>query len=270
MAGERVESLLREVGAWAAAREDVRAAFLLGSHARTEAPADEWSDVDVVLLADDPVRLVEDPSWLATFGEPELTFVEQTAVGGERERRVLYADGTEVDFAVFPASVAAALAADPGGAAAVARGYRILHDEIGLADLLAAATAADAPRRHPREVVHDFWYHALWTAKKLRRGEAVTALLSLGGLAALLLELARAHALARDPGADTWHRTRFVERWADPRVPAAIWAATAAAPEQVPDALFRLCDAFDELAAEMGALDTGAGAARVRLRELLA
>jgi aminoglycoside 6-adenylyltransferase len=118
--------------------------------------------------------------------------------------------------------------------------------------------------------VHDFWYHALWTAKKLRRGEAATARFCLEGLMkGLLVELAREQAARLRPEADTWHRTRFVERWADPRAAAAIWAATARDPEELPAALRRLCDAFDELAAEILPPDPGAAAARARLRDLL-
>ena len=265
----RVEALLEAVAAWAAAREDVRGAFVLGSQARTDTPADEFSDVDVVLLADDPARLLDDPSWLESFGEPLLTFVEQTAVGGQRERRVLYADGLEVDFAVFPAAAAQALVADPEAAGAAARGHRILHDEVGLAEALAAATAERPQGRAPEEIVHDFWYHALWTAKKLRRGEAVTAGRTFDcALNGLLLELAREHALRLRPGIDTWHRDRFVERWADPRAVEAAWLA-AASPGELPRALSRLCDAFDELASELGALDAGAAGARARLQELL-
>ena len=265
-----VEGLLTEVSAWAASEPNVRTAFLVGSRARREVPADEFSDVDVVLLADDPAALVDDSSWLGRFGEPLLTFVEETAVGGERERRVLYADGTDVDFAVFPASAAPALTADPGAASALARGFRMLHDELGLGELFATLTPTEPPARAPEEVVQDFWYHALWAAKKLRRGEAVTASFCLdGALRGALVELARLHARQLRPAVDTWHGSRFAERWADPRGPAAYWRSAAGGPDEIPTALLRLCDAFDELAADLGALDTRAAAARALLVELL-
>jgi aminoglycoside 6-adenylyltransferase len=265
-----VEELLAEVQAWAASEPNVRAAFLLGSRARRDVPADELSDVDVVLFAEDPAALVDDPSWLGRFGEPLLTFVEETAVGGERERRVHYADGTDVDFAVFPASAAAALTADPGAATTVARGFRVLHDELGLGELFATLTPTEPPARAPEEVVQDFWYHALWAAKKLRRGEAVTASFCLdAALRGALVELARLHARQLRPDVDTWHGSRFAERWADPRALAGYWRAAAGSPEEIPSALLRLCDAFDELAADLGALDTRAAAARARVVELL-
>jgi aminoglycoside 6-adenylyltransferase len=44
----------------------------------------------------------------------------------------------------------------------------------------------------------------------------------------LLLTLLRWHALvAHAPGYDTWHESRFLERWADPRAVAALRAAFA-------------------------------------------
>jgi len=267
----RVEELLAEIAEWARGEPDVRAALLLGSQARTEEPADEWSDVDVVLFVDDPARRIDDDAWVSRFGTPELTFVEATPVGGTRERRVLYGDGLEVDFAVVPPTAAGGLAADPEVVGAVQRGHRLLHDELGLAEAIAQlADAAPPPLRDPAEVVDDFWYHALWTARKHRRGEEITARACLESrLKPLLLELARTHALGDDPRADTWHGARFAERWADPAALRALWHATARSPHELPEALWRLCDAFDALAAETTEPRPGAAAARARLAELL-
>jgi len=267
----RVEAFLEDVAEWARGEPGVRAALLVGSQARADSPADDWSDVDVVLFVDDPGRLAGDGGWLASFGSPELTFVEPTPVAGILERRVLFADGLEADFALFPAAALPALSPDAEIASVVARGYRLLHDELDLETALSAVgRAADERRREPGELVHDFWYHALWTAKKLRRGEAVTARDCLEGrLKPLLVELGREHALRRDPAADTWHRDRFVERWADPRVVAAVWRATASSPDALAGALWELCDDFDSLAADVMAPDPGAAAARGRLAGLL-
>jgi aminoglycoside 6-adenylyltransferase len=79
-----------------------------------------------------------------------------------------------------------------------------------------------------RELASDFWYHALWTARKLRRGEVYTALGGLDGyLKDRLVVLLGWHARAVDPDADTWHGGRFLERWADPGALAALERAFA-------------------------------------------
>ncbi len=78
------------------------------------------------------------------------------------------------------------------------------------------------------ELASDFWYHALWTAKKLRRGEVYTAIGCLDGyLKARLVTLLEWHARALDPSVDTWHGGRFLERWADPGALSALESAYA-------------------------------------------
>jgi GrpB-like predicted nucleotidyltransferase (UPF0157 family) len=52
---------IARVRAWAAGRDDVRGLFLVGSHARGDARPD--SDVDLVLLCDDPSPYVADAIW---------------------------------------------------------------------------------------------------------------------------------------------------------------------------------------------------------------
>jgi aminoglycoside 6-adenylyltransferase len=211
-----VEPFLEQVAEWARDRSDVRAAFVVGSQARTEVPADELSDVDLVLVVDDPALYTESASWLETFGTPLLTFLEPTPVGGLVERRVLFEFGLEVDFSLVPAAALKALLADADALGVFARGYRILHDEVGLNEHFARATDVEptgATASQLSQLSHDFWYHALWSAKKLRRGEIYVAKQACDGyLKSLVVELLAIK--ARDSGMETWHQGRFLERWA--------------------------------------------------------
>jgi aminoglycoside 6-adenylyltransferase len=216
----RLELIAAAITDWASERDDVRAAFVVGSQARTDAPADRWSDLDVVLVVDDPEPFVRDAAWVAEFGTPVLTFVEATALGDERERRVLYESGHDVDLPLIPLSAVDHLDV---AAPLLARGYRVLVDKIGLEERLSSMaqrveSGGGAPTQAElTELASDFWYHALWTAKKLRRGEVFTAKQCLDGyLKARLVTLLEWHAHAVDPSVDTWHGGRFVERWADP------------------------------------------------------
>jgi aminoglycoside 6-adenylyltransferase len=207
----RVRSFLEDVVAWAAQQAEVRAAVLLGSQARVDAPADAMSDVDVALFVDKPRRYLRDDAWVRRFGEPLLSLVEPTAVGGFRERRVLFRDGLEVDFAVVPA--AAAGEPPPEVGAVFARGFRILYDDgIGIeAPQGPVAEPAPPTQAELDQLANDFWYHLLWAAKKLWRGELLLAKQVCDcGLTARLVELAR----WRAHGVDTWHDIRFFERWA--------------------------------------------------------
>ncbi len=221
------ERIIAKFLTWAEGRPDVRAAVVVGSRARTDHPADDWADLDVVVFASDPSRYVDDAGWANAMGVPWITFVEPTAAGDSRERRVLFEKGFDVDFAFFPAALLDEMATggmpDPF-ADAIRRGVRILIDREGA---FAAATArvTSAPRGETpsasefHALVSDFWYHAVWTAKHLRRGELWWAKGTCDQyMKELLRRMMEWHARSvHGPGHDTWMRGRFLEEWTDPR-----------------------------------------------------
>jgi aminoglycoside 6-adenylyltransferase len=224
----RLDLIAAAVTEWAAEREDVKAAVVVGSRARRDVPADRWSDLDVILIVDDPEPYAEDASWVAEFGRPVLTFLEETPMDGQRERRVLYETGEDVDFPLFPVSALERLEQSENAAHLLARGYRVLVDRIHLEERLARVAADASPPPPPTrdellQLASDFWYHALWAAKKLRRGEVFTAKGCIDGyLKWRLVTLLEWHARSVDPALDTWHEGRFLERWADPGALAAL------------------------------------------------
>jgi len=207
----RVSGFLNEVAGWAKAQADVQAVLLVGSQARLDPSADVLSDVDLVLFVDDPERYLGDAAWVRSFGEPLLTFLEPTAVGGFEERRVLFQEGLEVDFSVLPTAVANP--PPPEAAAVLARGFSIVYDDIGLV-VPEPGGLTPAPRPDQARLDHlsnDFWYHLLWGAKKLRRGELLLAKQVCDCyLTERIVQLVRWRAYDQD----TWHGYRFFERWA--------------------------------------------------------
>jgi aminoglycoside 6-adenylyltransferase len=227
------QQLIEHVTTWAQAQDNVRAALVIGSRARADHPADEWSDLDVLIMARDIGPYVASPAWLAAIGEPWLTFIEPTADGRSVERRVLFAGGLDVDFAFFPSDALAQMAAHgvpPDALDVFRRGARLLVDRDGLGAQMLAAAGAPAPAPAPPSegeflsVVNDFWYHTVWTAKHLRRGELWWAKSGCDErLKHLLRRMLEWQAVARcGPGYDTWLRGRFLEEWADPRALAAL------------------------------------------------
>lgn len=124
---ERIERLLDEAVAWARRRPDVRGVALVGSWARGAARPD--SDVDLVVLTDDPGHYVEGEEWTAELGGTRI--VRTQAWGPLTERRLLLDDGLELEVGVVLPSWAATDPVDPGTRRVVTDGMRILHDPEG-------------------------------------------------------------------------------------------------------------------------------------------
>ncbi|MFC4553391.1 aminoglycoside 6-adenylyltransferase, partial [Halorussus sp. GCM10023401] len=132
------DAFLDDLVAWAERREDVLAAVVLGSRARdADRPADEWSDLDCLLVTTDPDGYLADADWLADLGDAWLTFRESTATGDLTERRALFAPGLDVDFVPVSADSLEAVAA--AGSDVLARGYRVVYDETDVRTALADA-----------------------------------------------------------------------------------------------------------------------------------
>lgn len=243
---------------WALARPDIRLAAVIGSRAREDATHDAWGDLDTVIWTTTPVAYAG-AAWLGNLGEVWAA-TRQAIRPDAFEWLAVLAGGLDLDVAVIPATApltpAQVLALDMD--AVLARGARVLVDRDGVWEGLPALTVR--PRALPDEAafqdaVHRYWRYAGRAAKKLRRGELWVAGRTINGLLhEQVLALAEWHALAAnpaDPAADVWYDGHFLERWADPRVVAAL--ADLAAPYQAAgawEALLHTCTLFDWLAEE--------------------
>ena len=105
-----VFAFIETVRRWAASVPAVRAVALAGSHAAGRARPD--SDVDLVVLCDDPGSLLADRAWLAEFGEAAAVTVEDW--GAVTSLRVRYAGGPEVEWGLGRPSWAARRRSTPG------------------------------------------------------------------------------------------------------------------------------------------------------------
>ncbi len=77
------EHLIDRFIRWAQTEDNIRAAVVIGSRARVDHPADEWSDLDLIILADDP-----EPYWATTdrirVSEPGTRFLVSYRLDGEK------------------------------------------------------------------------------------------------------------------------------------------------------------------------------------------
>ena len=231
---------------WAKTQDHIRIAIVVGSYGRTSTPADKWSDLDIVIYSTEPRTLIDTTEWVSEFGNPVITFIEPTAAGSNEsyERRVLYDNGLDVDFAVDPFHLVSEVKKQGVTpelvrelANVIGRGVRILIDKDNLmAEFLKEyktieLSPPNPPTEHEYlERVNDFWYHTVWTAKKLRRGELWEGKACVDSFmkGRCLLPMMEWHArITQGQKHDTWFRGRFMERWADPRIIAELRGAFA-------------------------------------------
>ncbi|HVP15800.1 MAG TPA: aminoglycoside 6-adenylyltransferase [candidate division Zixibacteria bacterium] len=232
--GDSYEQLIRRFCEWAKDRADIRAVFVIGSRARANHPADEWADLDLVIVTTNPEYYLSTTDWINSLGKPLLTFIEPTPTADEKERRVLFEGMLDVDFAILPQDKAIGFlqaSENQEGMTqlsnALGRGMRILLDKdqaLTTLQVLVRLAERPAPKKPTeqefQDVVSDFLYHAVFTAKHLRRGELWWTLMCLDcRLQDLMKTMIEWHTLAtHEWKQDVWFRGRFLEEWAEPKV----------------------------------------------------
>jgi len=116
-----VSDFLDRVTDWAAHQPTIAAVALVGSHARGAARPD--SDIDLVLLCEEPHEFLAHTSWIHHFGTVERCHTE--AWGVVTSLRVHYKESLEVEFGLTTLAWAA-VPVDPGTRHVVSHGMRIL------------------------------------------------------------------------------------------------------------------------------------------------
>lgn len=267
--------------AWAQGRDDVRMAVVVGSWARSDHPADEWSDLDIGFSTTHPERYLSSDGWLGEIAKVWLWYPDPTGV----TRHVLFEGGLDAGLAPIPHNdVTMAVRFVPAlrrfplrvlvpsrfrrgieqqlasAAEYFGRGVRVILDKDGLSAKFLALLPPQ-PEHQPlpslqtyQETVRQFLFEAVWSAKHLRRGELWHAKCGAvdGRMKELLLRMMQWHAHAtRGTGVDTWDSGRFLDEWGDAAAIEELARAFAHYDEEdVWIALVTTIDIFRRLAAE--------------------
>ena len=130
---EHPARILEVIIGWAKVHEDIRGVALVGSHARGAARLD--SDIDLVVLADNPEAFRTDGSWIDAIDWPSAGV--KVANWGDEDygelwsRRVWLSSGAEVEISFAPVAWASIAPLDAGTRRVISDGCRILHDPAG-------------------------------------------------------------------------------------------------------------------------------------------
>jgi len=224
MNNHTLQALQDRTVAWAQTRTDIRAVLLIGSLARKEYPADQWSDLDLlVLVTDNTLYADPDAKWLSALGDVLIVAVEE-ANAGDPDVQAIFTDGSKGDFSFVtvhnPERPLDELLAELTYQDVLRRGVVVLFDRYD-----APRSQRSAPTPTPalpseaqfNHLVNGFWLYAFRTAKFTRRGDLWRASTNLSSqLHQCLLTLIEWHAQVIS-GRDTWYNGRFMQDWADPR-----------------------------------------------------
>ena len=93
---EDIREFLNAFVTWASSQPDVQGIALVGSYARGAARED--SDIDLVILTDQPRNYLDDIQWIDRFGAVEKHQTED--YGKLISIRVWYENGPEVEYGI--------------------------------------------------------------------------------------------------------------------------------------------------------------------------
>lgn len=177
-----VEKVVR----WASQTPNVHAAVVIGSQIRTEYPGDQWSDLDLLLLVQDPPVLIDCDEWLYQFGTPVCITQEEITLEHLQlvwyVKRPLYDDLRAIDFSILSFSHLDDILQVNRDIHAC--GYNIIYSnsvenleekfQKSIQDVagpqLPCVTEAEL-----HALVSDLLYHIIWTVRKVKRHELWSA-----------------------------------------------------------------------------------------------
>jgi predicted nucleotidyltransferase len=123
----QADNFIKEFIEWAAAQSDIQAAAMVGSYARHT--ANEESDLDLVILCEQPEQYLTYQIWLHNFGVILGRQVEE--YGKVTSLRVWFEDNVEIEFG-FTTPDWAALPVDEGTRRVVTEGMQVLFERSTL------------------------------------------------------------------------------------------------------------------------------------------
>ncbi|MHC5217680.1 aminoglycoside 6-adenylyltransferase [Enterococcus sp. LJL128] len=217
------EQLIAEFATVGKQREDIKAAYIIGSRARKKCPADQWSDLDILIYTDEPHYYLESSEFIAQFGNIWSSFPTKT-LGNDPERLTLFEGGHQVDLVVKTGEEYQKQLASGETPWLFKRGVQLILDNQGqAAELLPKKTVIPEkmPLNEPAftQVNQMFWFVTMYISKQLLREDLWSAKAREMDYKNILLQMIEWYEQSlHGIEYDTWHGGRFISEWAEPEV----------------------------------------------------
>lgn len=217
------EKIEQNFVSWAQTVEDIRAAFIVGSRAREDHPADEWSDMDIIFYTSEQKYYLSNQEWLSNFGDICTSFVSETN-GGDPECLTLFDGGWQVDFVIHTLDGLKHMVKNKVIPDNFYRGVKVLIDKDHISKYI-MPQYSKAPQENPLsednflQSVNMFWFIALYSAKQILRNELWVVKVRDNNMKQLLLQMIEWHQkVVNGAEYDTWHAGRFLCEWASKEI----------------------------------------------------
>lgn len=130
-----VNKFITQVRSWAAQRPDILAVGYVGSWAR--GTAKPTSDLDVMILTNDPEPYITQSGWISFFGEVQK--ITQEDWGIVKTWRAFFDTAKEVEFNITTEAWSNIHPIDPGTQKVVSDGMEIIYDPQAILSQLKVA-----------------------------------------------------------------------------------------------------------------------------------
>lgn len=202
---------------------DISCLAIIGSHSSADNLADEFSDIDLLLVTSERSKYFDSLEWIQEIDEMWLTFTESDDELHFWERRVIFKDGLDVDFIIIDESILMDnIDSMPIVKEICNKNVNVIVDKINATSKLHQLRTEVKEFSFPTEaefnnLVNDFYFHYLWAYKKLLRGEYWIALRCINSyLQSKLLTMLEWHEHAiHGVNYPTFYDGRFLERWVE-------------------------------------------------------
>lgn len=222
------EKVERNFVSWAQTIEDIKAAFIVGSRARNDHPADEWSDLDIIFFTSKQNYYLSSNEWLKNMGDIWTSFVSQTA-GGDPECLTLFDGGWQVDFVIHSLENLNHIVENKIIPNNFYRGVKVIIDKNHVANNIIpqhnkAPQGITLSEDMFIQSANMFWFIALNMAKQILRNDLWVVKVRDGNLKELLLQMIEWHEkIVNGIEYDTWHAGRFICEWANEETQVELW-----------------------------------------------